>query len=76
MFNINLNQAIPQFFRMMQQKNIQIPQNIQNDPNAITQYLMNNGKITQQQYNQAQQQYNQAAQMARQMNFGGGNNGR
>lgn len=30
-----------------------IPQNIANDPDAIIQYLMNNGKISQEQYNRA-----------------------
>lgn len=30
-----------------------IPQNISNDPNAIIQYLMNSGKISQEQYNRA-----------------------
>ena len=30
-----------------------IPQNIANDPDAITQKLMSEGKITQQQYNEA-----------------------
>lgn len=39
-----------QFFA---QRGINIPQNIAGDPNAIIQHLMNNGKITQQQYNQA-----------------------
>ena len=39
---------------------LNIPQNIMNDPNAIIQHLMNNGKIT-------QEQYNQAVNMAKQM---------
>ena len=43
----------------LMQRGMNIPQNIQNDPNAIVQYLLNSGQIT-------QQQYNQAAQMARQ----------
>ena len=37
-----------------------VPQNISNDPQAVIQNLMNNGKIT-------QDQYNQAMQMARNM---------
>lgn len=36
-----------------------IPQNIMNDPNAITQHLMNTGRITQAQYNQAVQRAEQ-----------------
>ena len=28
-----------------------VPQNIQNDPNAIMQHLMNSGQLTQEQYN-------------------------
>jgi len=39
-----------------------IPQNISNDPQAIIQNLMNSGKIS-------QQQYNNAMQMARNMGF-------
>lgn len=30
-----------------------IPQNISNDPDAIIQYLMNSGKVSQEQYNRA-----------------------
>lgn len=32
-----------------------IPQDMANDPNAITQKLMSEGKVTQEQYNQARQ---------------------
>lgn len=39
-----------------------VPQNISNDPQAIIQNLMNSGKIS-------QQQYNNAMQMARNMGF-------
>lgn len=39
-----------------------VPQNIYNDPQAIIQNLMNSGKIS-------QQQYNNAMQMARNMGF-------
>ncbi len=35
-----------------------IPQNIANNPEKVTQYLMQNGKITQNQYNDAVQQAN------------------
>lgn len=30
-----------------------IPVNLMNDPNAMIQFLMNNGKVTQEQYNNA-----------------------
>lgn len=36
-----------------------IPQNLQNDPQGAIQHLMNNGTITQQQFNQAQNMANQ-----------------
>lgn len=38
------------------QRGINIPQDISNDPNKITQFLMDNGKISQSQYNQAVRQ--------------------
>lgn len=37
-----------------------LPQNVMNDPNAIIQNLMNNGRIS-------QEQYNKAVQIAKQM---------
>ena len=43
----------------LMQNRINIPQNIASDPNAIIDYLMNNGARSQSQYNQAQQLYNQ-----------------
>lgn len=71
-----MNNNLMQMFQQFQQNPLQwlisrgmnVPQNIAHDPAAIVQHLMNTGQIT-------QQQYNQAAQMARQMNFGGRNNG-
>lgn len=39
--------------------NYGIPQNISNDPNAVVQHLLNNGRITQAQYNNAVQRANQ-----------------
>lgn len=41
------------------QNKINVPQNIASDPNAIIDYLMNNGVRSQSQYNQAQQLFNQ-----------------
>ena len=38
----------------LMQNNINIPQGIGNDPNAIIQQMLNTGRINQQQYNQAQ----------------------
>ena len=34
-------------------RRMNLPQNIGNDPNQIIQYLMNSGKLSQEQYNQA-----------------------
>lgn len=52
----NLKQNPMQF---LMQRKFNIPQNISNDPNAIIQYLMNTGQVS-------QQQYNRASNMARQ----------
>lgn len=38
----------------MMQKKLNIPQNLQNDPNGAIQYLMNAGTMSQEQYNQLQ----------------------
>lgn len=43
-----------QFFNKM---NINIPQNIISDPNAILQYLLSTGKFTQEQVNNAYQMF-------------------
>lgn len=52
------NQMISKLFQVMQSRGINIPQGVNmNNPNSILQYLMQNGKITQQQYNNAYQQY-------------------
>lgn len=42
-----------------------IPQDIANDPQAVIQHLMNNGKISQSQYDQAVQMANQFKNMMR-----------
>ena len=52
----------PQLMNMlsnaMRAKGINFPQNVNTqDPNSIIQYLMNSGKISQDQYNRAYQQY-------------------
>ena len=44
--------------QFLMQRKFNVPQNIANDPNAIAQYLMNTGQVTQQQYNQAAQMAN------------------
>ena len=53
--NMNLLQKL---FQVMQSKGINIPQNVNmQDPNSVIRYLMNSGKISQDQYNRAYQQY-------------------
>jgi len=53
-----MNNMIQQLFQVMKMRGITIPQNVNmNDPQAIIQYLMSNGKISQEQYNTA---YNRA----------------
>jgi hypothetical protein len=55
------NPMINMLFNVMKSRGITFPQNINvNDPNQIIQYLMQNGKISQEQYNNA---YNQVKQM-------------
>lgn len=39
---------------LLRQAGFNVPTNL-NDPNAITQYLMNSGQITQEQYNKARE---------------------
>lgn len=49
---------IQQLFQVMKMRGINIPQNVNmNDPNAIIDYLLKNGKISQDQYNRAYLQY-------------------
>lgn len=56
---MNNVQNLLQMYNTLKQKPVQIlgglgiPNNIINDPQAIIQHLMNNGSITQDQYNQA-----------------------
>ena len=44
--------------QFLAQRRLNIPQNIQNDPNAIIQHLMNTGQISQERYNMASQMVN------------------
>lgn len=44
--------------QFLAQRKFNIPQNIQNDPNAIIQHLMNTGQISQERYNMASQMVN------------------
>lgn len=39
--------------QMLMQSKLNIPQNIQNNPGAILQYMMDSGQLSQNQYNQA-----------------------
>ena len=49
---------LQKLFQVMQSKGINIPQNVNmQDPNSVIRYLMNSGKISQDQYNRAYQQY-------------------
>lgn len=53
-----MNNPINLLFQIMKSRGINLPSNINmNDPNQIIQYLMQNGKITQDQYNKAYQQF-------------------
>lgn len=53
--NMNLLQKL---FQVMQSRGINIPQNVDiNNPDAIIDYLLKNGKISQDQYNRAYMQY-------------------
>jgi len=53
-----MNNPINMLFQVMKARGINLPSNINmNDPNQIIQYLMQNGKITQEQYNKAYQQF-------------------
>lgn len=55
---MNLNSMIQTLFQVMKSRGIELPTNINpKDPNAIINYLLNSGRITQDQFNQA---YNQA----------------
>lgn len=45
--------------QFLAQRKFNIPQNIQNDPNAIIQHLMNTGQISQEKYNRASQMASQ-----------------
>ena len=58
---MNFNQFASSFqgfmrnpMQMLTQKKLNIPQNIQNNPQAIVQHLMNSGQMSQQQFNQLQ----------------------
>ncbi len=48
----NLKQNPMQF---LIQRKFNVPQNVQNDPNAIIKHLMDTGQVSQQQYNKAMQ---------------------
>lgn len=52
----NLKQNPIQFIA---QRNFNVPQNIANNPNAIIQYLMNTGQISQQKYDQVMRRIGQ-----------------
>jgi len=53
----NMFKSNPAMF--LAKKGINIPQNIVNDPKAMVQYLMNSGRMSQQQFEQLKAQANQ-----------------
>lgn len=61
--NMQILQMLNQFrqnpMQLLAQRGINIPQNISNDPQAIIQYMLNNGMVNQQQVNQAMQMVKQ-----------------
>lgn len=59
-----INQIRQNPMQFLASRGLNIPQNIANDPNAIIQHLMNNGSIS-------QEQYNQAINMAKQLGYKG-----
>ena len=68
MMQVNPNALMGQFQTFMQnpmaflaQRRLNIPQQLQNDPNAAIQYLMNSGQMSQDQYNQLRQMAKQYA---------------
>ena len=58
MMNNVLSQMKRNPMQFLTQKGFNIPQNM-NDPNAIIQYLMNTGQVSQTQYDQAMRTINQ-----------------
>jgi len=50
--SLNALRSNPLQFLMSRKMNI--PQNLQNDPNAIIQHLLNTGQVTQEQYSRAE----------------------
>lgn len=62
---MDMNSMIQNLFQVMKSRGIDLPTNINpRDPNAIINYLLNSGRITQDQFNQA---YNQARAKEAQM---------
>jgi hypothetical protein len=57
---ISMLQSNP--IQFLAQRGINVPQNMASDPNAIIKHLIDNGRCT-------QQQYDNAVNMARQMGF-------
>ena len=59
-----VNQIKSNPMQFFMQNKLNVPQDIANDPNKIIQHLMNNGSIS-------QEQYNQAINMAKQLGYKG-----
>lgn len=61
--------------QFMASKRLNIPANMMNDPNQAIQYMLNNGMISQSQYDWAVRQANQIQKMPQFKQFFGQNNG-
>ena len=61
--------------QFMMQRRLNLPQNWMQDPNGAIQSLMNNGQLSQQQYNQLQQMARQIQGNPQFMQMFGGQNG-
>ena len=64
---MNMN-PLQKLFQVMSSRGINISQNMMNDPKQIENYLLQNGRITQEQYNNARRQAQQFRQMFYQQN--------
>ena len=71
---MNMN-PLQKLFQVMSSRGINISQNMINDPRQITNYLLQNGRITQEQYNNARRQAQQFQQMYPQQNTMSNQNG-
>lgn len=71
---MNMN-PLQKLFQVMSSRGINVSQNMMNDPRQLTNYLLQNGRITQEQYNNARRQAQQFQQMYSQQNTMSNQNG-